>query len=88
MGTQVSKIPNARCSTDGCNMLCCDSHGRRVVKPHKARCCSVCSKWYCGFHKNIELTQRRKIVGKSSYYVYKCTTECVGKARTSKNVRS
>eukprot|EP01083_Nonionella_stella_P005156 14976_1 len=45
------KNPGALCSVDGCFNHCITCDGHRIRSPHKSRCCSVCSKWYCGEHK-------------------------------------
>mmetsp|Transcript_49984 Transcript_49984/g.79637 ORF Transcript_49984/g.79637 Transcript_49984/m.79637 type:complete len:96 (-) Transcript_49984:241-528(-) len=45
------KLAGTLCSEDGCYNACVSSSGHRMRHPHKARCCSVCSKWYCSEHK-------------------------------------
>eukprot|EP01083_Nonionella_stella_P023979 66356_1 len=45
------KDPGSLCSEDGCFKECITWDGHRKRRPHKSRCCSVCSKWYCGNHK-------------------------------------
>jgi len=81
----VHKYPNARCTV--CSAACCDSGGHRIRKPHKARCCSVCSKWYCGEHKVTHMVRRSKTNYDDRYNVYKCKG-CLGISREKRHETS
>ncbi len=50
------KDPGIICAENGCFDGCISWDGHRIRKPHKSRCCSVCSKWYCGEHKMKRLS--------------------------------
>ena len=78
MGTSngIPKPPNTYCSINDCNNLCVDSGGHRVRRPHTARGCCVCARWYCGIHK--QLMRRANSENEKSY---KCTG-CKGTKRT------
>eukprot|EP01084_Bolivina_argentea_P218794 371210_1 len=49
------KYPDSLCSEAGCFNKCVSTDGHRIRTPHKARCCAVCSNWYCGEHKTKSL---------------------------------
>eukprot|EP01084_Bolivina_argentea_P312613 541224_1 len=72
------KTPGAMCSENGCFTKCITCDGHRIRKPHKSRCCSVCSAWYCGEHKIKRLIytdifpQSICIKEEIHHWVYKC----------------
>ena len=89
MGNKLCAAPKKAgtfCSEDGCFNACISSSGHRMRDPHKARCCSVCSKWYCGKHKSKRLKYTdiypKKICSKQEVHhlVYKCLNgQCLNK---------
>ena len=88
MGNKIQKapkLPGTLCDEDGCFNQCVSSSGHRMRDPHKARCCAVCSKWYCGEHKTKRLRYTdiypTKIQSKEDVHrwVYKCQSgDCLG----------
>lgn len=94
MGSEVSKAANTTCSNFDCTELCVDADGHRVRLPTKSRMCSICFKWYCGAHKNVDMKRRFKGAegglfgaqqGGGGEHVYKCNG-CIGDRRNRQHV--
>mmetsp|Transcript_22877 Transcript_22877/g.20108 ORF Transcript_22877/g.20108 Transcript_22877/m.20108 type:complete len:89 (-) Transcript_22877:49-315(-) len=76
MGNTAPKPPNTSCSELGCNAPCISSTGHRIRKPHKARCCAVCSKWYCGDHKKSKLLRCDDVIYTGDGFLPDCCYKC------------
>ena len=76
--------PNTICSAEECNNICVDEKSNRVIEIgkdgqiNKARCCGVCSRWYCYKHKKIKMKKfiNYSRLTESANYDYEVIYKC------------